>query len=218
MARPKNQSARREQLTRATEQALRHRGPQELRYRDVADAAGLTAPAVSYYFSELEALITETYARVTMRYLERRRQLIDAVQEPSTKLATLIECGVPSGPDDHDALLTYQMAGNPTVADAYGALAAELFNGEVALYTGVIKLCTPPPGHAPLASALIARCLVSMEDSLGLRVVSQDAGYERTTAVDNIRAVASVLTGVELPEVPAIEQLLTGASPHPTQD
>jgi AcrR family transcriptional regulator len=157
---------------------------------------------VSYYFPDLNELILQTYQRVMVRFVERRRAAAANVSDPALKLAVLIENGIPSGPDDHDAVLTYQMVGEPSASATCGMLSSMLFSQEVLLYESIIELGTQLGVFRPtLDGQTIARCLVSMEDALGLRIVYADSEIDRSAAIRDMRAVAEALLASCLPSI-----------------
>ncbi|MGH3447158.1 MAG: TetR/AcrR family transcriptional regulator [Nocardioidaceae bacterium] len=200
MARSKNQSARRLELLDAAEQALVERGRGDLRVKDIADVVGLTPTAVAYYYPDLEELVVQVYRRVTERYATNRARVVAGLSEPRKQLAAMIELGVPSGPDDRDGLLTYQLAGEPRAATRYADLSGSLFTTEVMLYSAIIGSGADAGVMSPvLEGAVVARALVALEDSYGLRIVVDDSGISHDEAVAEIRAVAETLVEASLP-------------------
>ena len=120
MARPRNQSARREALIEATYTAGRRRGLRSLSLSDVAEQAGLTRGAILYYYDDLDALLVEAHAAGVERFCDERDRLIAATDDPRAQLAAAIDAGLPSGPDDALMRLLYEfdlLAGYSTLHD-----------------------------------------------------------------------------------------------------
>src|SRR3954454_13667568 len=70
--RPKDQSARREQLMAAARQVLLERGAVGLRVKDVAERAGLAPSSVLYYYPDVGDLLLEVARSAMERYAEDR--------------------------------------------------------------------------------------------------------------------------------------------------
>src|SRR3954465_8068290 len=107
--RPRRQDARRRQLTDAARRVLLERGAVGLRVKDVAERAGLAPSTVLYYYPEIEDLLLEGGRAAMSRYAERRGGARPSVEGPVTRLRLAIHLGVPSGPDDDQSRLLYEI-------------------------------------------------------------------------------------------------------------
>src|ERR1700756_3345410 len=96
--RTRDQSRRRQELVSATAALVSRKGLSGVRLRDVADATGLTSGAVLYYYGSLDELFTAAYDRAIARFAD-----------PAQRLATAIRMAIPTGPDDHEIRLLYEL-------------------------------------------------------------------------------------------------------------
>src|SRR3954463_14076007 len=107
--RRKDQTARRRQLTDAARQVLLERGAVGVRVKDVAERAGLAPSSVLYYFPSLDELLIEVSRGAIERFTERRAAGVRGLDAPAEQLRLPIPLGVPSGPDDTDSRLLYEL-------------------------------------------------------------------------------------------------------------
>jgi hypothetical protein len=140
------------------------------------------------------------------RYAERRAEAVRAVEDPVERLRLAIHLGVPSGPDDEESRLLYEIDALTGTSSAFDALSAGFFDRQVALYEGILE-AGRASGAFELTSPAprLARGLVAMEDGLGLQVVIGHPAIESSDAerilLDYASAVADVdLGSVSLPE------------------
>lgn len=173
MARRKDQAARRSELKQAARRAIASRGIDGVRVKDVAAEAGLSSPAVLYYYPNLDDLIEEAINHTLERFAERRRDVTDAIDDPRAALVSTIRAGLPTGPDDQDLRVLYEAAGyfrdNPTL----GALIRSMTARQVDVYRHILEL-GQVRGVFELTdtSYAIARNLVALEDAYGLYIIS----------------------------------------------
>src|SRR6478735_5364121 len=183
MARPRNQSARREALIEATYTAGRRRGLRSLSLSDVAEQAGLTRGAILYYYDDLDALLVEAHAAGVERFCDERDRLVAA-----------IEAGLPSGPDDALMRLLYEfdvLAGNSTLHDD---LVQKLYLRQSATYRGIFAAGREAGVFTPnLSDDQLAMTFVALEDAYGLHVVAGNALMTVEAAGAAMRAVAAEL-------------------------
>src|SRR3954451_11490057 len=107
--RRKNQAERRGQLARAAREVLLERGVVGVRVKDVAERAGLAPSSVLYYYPSLDELLIEVSRGAIERFTERRAAAVRRLHGPGEQLRLAIHLGVPSGPDDVDSRLLYEL-------------------------------------------------------------------------------------------------------------
>src|SRR3954465_4401647 len=170
--RPRNQAHRRRQLANAGRRVLLERGAVGLRVKDIAERAGITPSSVLYYYPRLDELMIEVSREAMERYAERRSKQVRALEDPVAQLRLAISLGVPTGPDDDESRLLYELDAFTGSSSAFAVLTTSYFDRQVALYRSVLEA-----GVAQGAFTLdgpadaIARGMVAMEDGLGLQVV-----------------------------------------------
>jgi AcrR family transcriptional regulator len=199
VARPKNQTERRRQLTEAAGRAVIARGATAVRLKDIADEAGVTPGAVLYYYPDVDQLLVELHRSAGERFCDARTLVLDQIRDPRRRMVAAIRSGLPTGPDDDEVRTLYEMDALVGRSALYSALAVSFFERQVALYRvileggeseGVFTLCD----H----SQTIARNLVALEDAHGLHVLMGDSPIDRLEAERLIVAYASTATGCDL--------------------
>jgi AcrR family transcriptional regulator len=197
--RPRNQAERRRQLANAGRRVLLERGAVGLRVKDVAERAGIAPSSVLYYYPRLDELMIEVSREAMERYAERRSTRVRAIDDPVAQLRLAISLGVPTGPDDDDSRLLYELDAFVGSSPAFRVLSSAFFDRQVTLYEqvleggaarGVFELAGP-------ASSL-ARGIVAMEDGLGLQVVIGHPGLDSAAAEGILLGHASAVTGAAL--------------------
>ncbi|MFD9125971.1 TetR/AcrR family transcriptional regulator [Kitasatospora sp. NPDC059571] len=196
MARPRNQSARREALIEAAGRAISERGLAGLRIKDIAAEAGVSAGSVLYYYPELDDLVFEVHRDAVERYAHGRSTATDGIADPAERLRTAVESGLPAGPDDPTHRLLYELHSLADRSSAHAALMGSLFAREVALYTMILELGRAT-GDFTLTEAVgdTARNLVALEDGYGLHIDSRNTAVDRATALRLILGHARAVTG-----------------------
>lgn len=201
--RRKNQAERRQQLARAARQVLLERGAAGVRVKDVAERAGLAPSSVLYYYPSLDELLIEVSRGGIERFTERRAAAVRGVDGPAAQLRLAIHLGVPSGPDDTDSRLLYELDAFTGASPAFGILTASYFDRQAVLYESILDAGARDGEFELAADALtIARGLVGLEDGLGLQVVIAHPGIDSAAAERILIRYAESITGATLPEVP----------------
>lgn len=200
MARPRNQAQRRSELIAATKSALASKGLNELRLRDVAEAAGMTSGAVLYYYDGLDDLFFAVYERGVDRFCREREDAIAALGDPATKLAAAIHLGIPGSADDADIRLLYEFEAIAFRNTACAALMHGYVERQVLMYasildegsrTGVFSLADDP--------RTVARNIVALEDAHGVYVLT---GHREPAEVEQlVLAYAAASTGMARDEL-----------------
>jgi AcrR family transcriptional regulator len=200
--RRKDQAARKEQLARAARRVLLERGAVGVRVKDIAAEAGLAPSSVLYYYPNLDDLLLEVSREAMHRYAERRAEAVRALEDPSAQLRLAIHLGVPTGPDDSDSRLLYELDAFTGSSAAFGVLTSAYFDRQVTLYEAVLDGGVAG-GDFELSrpATQIARGLVALEDGLGLQVVIAHPAIDRGEAERILIGFASAATGVDLASV-----------------
>jgi AcrR family transcriptional regulator len=198
MARPKNQTQRREQLLDATLHAIGERGVSELRIRDIADAAGVSTGTVHYYFDDVDRLLQEVHQRASERFFGARLVIVTELDDGRDKLTALIESGLPGSADDQLVVSLYELDVHKRASQVHAALITGLYDRQVALYVGVLEVGRAQ-GHFVLASNVldIAQNLVALEDAYGLHIVTGNRSLPPRRARELILSYARTATGCD---------------------
>jgi len=200
--RPRRQDARRRQLTEAARRVLLERGAVGLRVKDVAERTGIAPSTVLYYYPEIADLLLEVGSAAMSRYAEARAEAVRAVEDPVGRLRLAIHLGLPSGPDDEESRLLYEIDALTGTSSAFDALSAGFFDRQVALYEGILEAGKATGAFELTAPApRLARGLVAMEDGLGLQVVIGHPAIESSDAERILLDYASAATGAALSSI-----------------
>jgi AcrR family transcriptional regulator len=201
--RRKNQADRRRQLARAAREVLLERGAMAVRVKDVAERAGLAPSSVLYYYPSLDELLIEVSRGAIERFTERRAAAVRRLDGAAEQLRLAIHLGVPSGPDDTDSRLLYELDAFTGASPAFGILTASYFDRQAVLYESLLDAGARGGDFELAADALtIARGLVAMEDGLGLQVVIGHPAIDNRAAEEILVRYAEAVTGARLAELP----------------
>jgi DNA-binding transcriptional regulator YbjK len=172
VARVRDQTRRRRELVSATATLVSRKGLSSVKLRDVADAAGLTSGAVLYYYESLDELFTAAYDRAIERFCRQRERAIASIEDPAERLATAVRMAIPSGPDDHEIRLLYELEPVAFRDEACAALMSAYIERQIAMYATILEVGAAT-GVFTLShdARTIARNLISLEDGQGLYVV-----------------------------------------------
>ena len=199
--RPRNQAHRRRQLANAGRRVLLERGAVGLRVKDIAERAGITPSSVLYYYPRLDELMMEVSREAMERYAERRSRKVRALDDPVRQLRLAIHLGVPTGPDDEESRLLYELDAFVGSSTAFRVLSSSFFDRQVFLYQHVLESGAARGAFELVAPAdSLARGLVAMEDGLGLQVVVGHPGLDSAEAERILVRHASAVTGARLEE------------------
>ncbi|WP_431219147.1 TetR/AcrR family transcriptional regulator [Leifsonia xyli] len=180
MARPKEQTRRREQLIAAASSAMLAHGSSELRLADIAKEAGLTSASVLYYYPDVRELYTAVFAQGSDEYCTHREARVDAAPTPEEKLAECIASGIPwPGRAAETSRILYELTPivlrNPAAAAENGVLIAR----QAALYERVLRACEESGRFRLLQPAdVLARSFIALEDGYGVDVLTGDLSPE----------------------------------------
>jgi AcrR family transcriptional regulator len=198
--RRKNQGERRTQLAAAAREVLLQRGAVGLRVKDVAERAGMSSSTLLYYYPEIDDLLLEVARAATDRFAESRARAVRELDDPPKQLRLAIRLGIPTGPDDDESRLLYELDALTGASTAFAALSTAYFDRQVALYETVLATGAAA-GQFELSAPVdaVARGLVSLEDGLGLQVVLGHPSIDSTEAERVLLAYAEAVASCELP-------------------
>jgi AcrR family transcriptional regulator len=197
--RRKNQGERRSQLANAARQVLLERGAVGVRVKDVAERAGMSPSSVLYYYPQLEDLLLEVSRAAIDRFAESRARAVRELEDPVDQLRLAIRLGVPTGPDDDESRLLYELDALTGTSPAFAALTTSYFDRQVALYESVLSAGAAAGRLAPApAVQRVARGLVALEDGLGLQVVLGHPSIDSAEAERILLDYAGAMTGALL--------------------
>jgi len=197
--RRKDQARRRAQLASAARELLLEHGALGLRVKDIAARAGISSSAVLYYYPDLDDLLLEVTRDAMRRYGERRADAIRGIADPAAQLRIAIGLGLPTGPEDDDSRLLYELDAMTGSSRLFATLSAAFFDRQVMLYERVLERGAESGAFTLIAdAATIARGLVALEDGLGLQVVLDHPDVDAAAGEAILLAWASAATGVEL--------------------
>lgn len=192
MARPRNQEARRQELVRVASRLLVEHGAAGARLTDIAEAAGVTPAAVTYYYPSLIELYGETYATATQEYIVKRRQLVEQADGPIARLVACLRLGVPeAGTSSYAAtVLLEELSALESREPDISRSGAVFEREQLELFTELIEDGIAAGLFRPVLSvADTARAILSLEDGLASPVVG-----DRLEAAESMR-VLLVTTG-----------------------
>jgi AcrR family transcriptional regulator len=197
--RPRNQAGRRRQLANAGRRVLLDRGAVGVRVKDIAERAGIAPSSVLYYYPRLDELMMEVSREAMQRYAERRSSRVRALEDPVDQLRLAIRLGVPTGPDDEESRLLYELDAFVGSSPAFRVLSSSFFDRQVLLYQHILDSGVAAGAFELAAPAeSLARGIVAMEDGLGLQVVVGHPGLDSAEAERILLQHASAVTGADL--------------------
>jgi AcrR family transcriptional regulator len=197
--RRKNQGERRDQLASAARQVLLERGAVGVRVKDVAERAGMSPSSVLYYYPEIDDLLLEVSRAAIDRFAESRARAVRELDDPVEQLRLAIRLGVPTGPDDDESRLLYELDAMTGTSPAFAALTTSYFDRQVALYESVLAAGAAAGLLSPSSGVQsVARGLVALEDGLGLQVVLGHPSIDSAEAERILLDYASAMTATPL--------------------
>jgi AcrR family transcriptional regulator len=201
MARTKNQTARREQLTEAAQRAIAEHGAAGVRVEHVALQAGVSPNTVRYYFNDVEELLREAHCKAIERFCTKRLARAREIEDPVERLVATIDAGVASGPDDYETRLLVEGSRLAGESELFSVLMRALYKQQELMYVNILEL-----GVVVGAFALkddvqrVAQTLVALEDICGIRMMQDDPTYDYAEGRRLVLAYARLATGLDLPE------------------
>ncbi|MFN8164106.1 MAG: TetR family transcriptional regulator C-terminal domain-containing protein [Solirubrobacterales bacterium] len=202
--RRKDQGERREQLATAARRVLLERGAVGIRVKDIAERAGMSPSAVLYYYPAIEDLLLEVSRAAIDRFADSRARAVRELDDPLAQLRLAIRLGIPTGPEDDESRLLYELDALTGTSPAFAILTTSYFDRQAALYESVLA-AGAASGQLSLAAPVeaVARGIVALEDGLGLQVVIGHPSIDSGEAERILLAYAGAMTGVRLELVAA---------------
>ena len=181
MARPKEQTKRRDQLVAAAGSAVLHHGSNSLRLADIAEEAGLTSASVLYYYPDVRELYTAVFAQGSDEYCTHREARVAQETTPESKLAACIRSGIPwPGEAEEASRILYELTPIVLRNEAAAAENASLIARQSALYEQVLAECEASGRFRLLMPPdALARSFVALEDGYGVNVLTGDLSPEQ---------------------------------------
>lgn len=182
----------------AAQRAIATRGLGALRLKDVADEAGVTGPAVSYYYPDLDELLVDVYERHIDAYIAKAPQVLESEGTPWQRILAAIDQDLPTGPDDIDSIIMYQFSGEPRFNRTYRRLSSSLRTCQTDIYASLIESGIESGDFEPrLDTGILAEAIVALADAYGLQVVIGEPGMTRDVARTTIGTVTAELLGYD---------------------
>ncbi len=201
MARTKNQTARRVQLTEAAQRAIAEHGIDGVRVEHVALEAGVSPNTVRYYFNDVEEFLREAHRKAIERFYTERVAQARAIENPIERLIATIDSGVASGPDDIETRLLLEGGRLAGESELFSVLMTTLHKQQELLYESILELGAAVGAfHLNDEVPRIAQTLVALEDICGIRMIQNDPTLDHAEGRRMVLAYARLATGVDLPE------------------
>lgn len=161
---------------------------------DVARRAGLTRGAILYYYDDLDALLVETHRAGVQRFCDNRDEAIAGISDPRDQLATAIDEGLPSGPDDALMRLLYEFDVLAGTSVAHDEMVESMFTRQMQIYRQVLNAGVAfGVFSVSMPIEQLAMNLVALEDAYGLHIVAGNSLITVEEAKAAMRAAAAGL-------------------------
>lgn len=176
MARPRNQTARRDQLVAAAGRVLLDRGSSAARLSDIANEAGVTPAAVLYYYRDVDELFSEVFHQGVTEYCDRREARIQAESDPEAQLRACIHSGVPwPGESETASRILVELIPVYLRNEAAARQQMAFVERQTNLYKGILERGAQEDAFTLSAPAgFLARSFVALEDGLVMDVLLGD--------------------------------------------
>jgi AcrR family transcriptional regulator len=200
MPRPKEQTARKQDLVEAAGRAILRRGLNGVRIKDVAEEARLSAGLVTYYYPDFDELLTDVHQDAVDRFYWQRLVAVERAPDPVSELMALVEHGIPERSDDELCRVLYEMHLHAARSRTHAVLMTGLYDREVSLYVQVLRSGWEAGVFAIDRAAIdqVAANAVALEDAYGLHLVGRNAHVDPAGARHNIGSYLQLATGVPL--------------------
>lgn len=175
MARPRNQEGRKRELVAVATGLLVRHGQGGARLIDIAEAAGVTPAAVSYYYPDLSDLYADTYASAVEQYLVRRRERVQSISEPVEQLSQCLALGVPQEHSSSRAatVLLIELSALAIRQERIAASGRRFEAEQLDLFQEILDAGSRAGVmELSMSSRDIARALLAVEDGIAIPVVA----------------------------------------------
>ncbi|GAA4377651.1 TetR/AcrR family transcriptional regulator [Paeniglutamicibacter cryotolerans] len=192
----RNRDKRMDGIVDATVQTIARNGLPQLRIKDIAAEAEVSERLVSYYYPQLEDLVSATHRKASERYYWNRLNAIDKHLNPTKALTGLIESGLPSGREDVLTRVLFELSLSAARSEQHEQLMSDLYRDEVSLYQRVLEKGRDTGDFVLAAEPLaLARAFIAMEDGLGLQIIAGSGALSTAQARGILLRFAAVATG-----------------------
>ncbi|MFI7533775.1 TetR/AcrR family transcriptional regulator [Streptosporangium sp. NPDC049376] len=207
MARPSRAHEKRAELVAAARRAVLRHGVVDLRLRDVAEQADMSAGSVLYYFPALTDLLKEVQHEAVERFCVERERAASEEPDPRRRLLGMIRAGLPAGSDDELCVLLYELGTYARRDPAYSAQHIRLCERQVTLYASILEAGAATGVFTLTRDAVtLARNLVMLEDGLGLHVTQAVPTLDAAQAERLLLTYAADVTGCDLENLEGPEE------------
>lgn len=186
---------RRAALVESALVTLRDRGLNQVRIKDVAEAAGVSTGTVHYHFADLEELFVRVNEMAVERFVGARSAAVAGTEDARAKMRALIDSGVAD--DETDALVAalYELAPMVRRNDTHRLLMRSLWEQQTALYSLVLEVGRAQGHFAFTAPASdLAANAVALEDAYGLHIWAGTQTVSPSKAIYLMRLHAAQVT------------------------
>ncbi|YCK83030.1 TetR/AcrR family transcriptional regulator [Arthrobacter sp. D3-18] len=176
MARPRNQTERRDQLVAAAGRVLLDRGSSAARLSDIASEAGVTPAAVLYYYRDVDELFSEVFHQGVTEYCDRREARIKAESDAEGQLRACIHSGVPwPGESEMASRILVELIPVYLRNEAAARQQMAFVERQTNLYKGILERGMEEDAFTLSAPAgFLARSFIALEDGLVMDVLLGD--------------------------------------------
>mgnify|MGYP001608904402 CR=1 FL=1 len=203
MSRPKNQTDRRSTLVLAAQSVIAKHGLPAATLGEIAREAGMTANALLYYYPGLKELLDEVQTQAVERFSSLRAAACAHLKDPRQRLKTMMESGLPIGPEDKLCRLLEELSVYARSDASYAARHIVLFERQVAIYQGILAAgAATGVFKLQATSDTIARSLVLLEDGMSFHLLNVVPAVDRASALAMLKNYAELATHCRLDKTP----------------
>ncbi len=170
--RPRLDHVRRPELLAAAAAVIRRRGIASARVADVAEEAGVSAPAVLYYFASKAELLKEALTYAEERYYEELHEELTGMDSARERLALLATWG--TGEGDYDAVLWMELWALALRDPELAATRAELDRRWRGTIAAVVRYGQDHGEFGPADPDELALLLAALLDGLAVQIALRD--------------------------------------------
>jgi AcrR family transcriptional regulator len=187
---------RREQILAAACDVISEIGFKSLRVADVAKRAGLSTGTVHYYFDTKTALMRGAFEWNFTKSLERRRHLLEQVDDPQQRLRVFVDSYLP---EDEQTVHAWRVWAELWVEAMHDSelqdLNEQVYGEWRRIIAGAIRDGQVAGQFRPEDPVIVANALIGMIDGLALQVLvgshSMTAERMRQVCHHMLRALAT---------------------------
>ncbi|MGN8026171.1 TetR/AcrR family transcriptional regulator [Microbacterium sp. 22242] len=185
---------RKQELLSATHRVISERGIAGASVRAVADRAELSPGSILYYFDSFDDLVTAALESAIEEFGDRRKQLIESIDDPLLGLRRMLESGIPESISD-ELRIVYEVSGAIRDRPQLRGSLTVLLDRQVALYGDLIDAgVAAGVFHPRMESAAIAANLVALEDAYDLYLLDTENDKRRQYLSNALRFAEVVLS------------------------